>query len=264
MDIAQMLASLPMYDWPEIRSVTDAWWAGIARHAGLGFPLTRELKYAELWRRDDLVLSQTCGYPFTHDFAADLRLIATPNYDADGCAGANYSSFVFARQHAARLSDLAGTIAAVNTPDSMSGMLALKLVFVPLAKSGRFFRGAIRTGSHIASLQAVRDGAADVCAVDAVCVALARRYRPDYLDGLVEIARSPSMPGLPYVTSVKTDDDLRLRLRAALAAALTDPTLAETRTALFISGTSMLEPQDYRIILDREQDCEARGGLDLV
>jgi hypothetical protein len=65
-----MLASLPMYDWPEIRSATDAWWAGIARHAGLGFPLTRVPDYAELWRRDDLVFSQTCGYPFTHGLAA--------------------------------------------------------------------------------------------------------------------------------------------------------------------------------------------------
>ena len=27
-----MIASLPMYDWPEVRDATNAWWAGIARH----------------------------------------------------------------------------------------------------------------------------------------------------------------------------------------------------------------------------------------
>jgi hypothetical protein len=27
-----MIASLPMYDWPEVREATDAWWAGLARH----------------------------------------------------------------------------------------------------------------------------------------------------------------------------------------------------------------------------------------
>ena len=259
-----MLASLPMYDWPEFRSATDAWWAGIARHAGLGFPLTRADGYAELWRRDDLVFSQTCGYPYTHGFAANLNLIATPHYDADGCAGPDYSSLVFSRQHTAQLSDLAGTIAAVNTPDSMSGMLALKLVFGRFAKSGRFFRGAIRSGSHIASLQAVRDGTADVCAVDAVCVALARHYRPDYLDGLVEVARSPSVPSLPYVTSVKTGEELRLRLCAALAAAMDDPALAAPRDALLIAGMSTLAPEDYQTIVKREQECEARGGLDLL
>jgi hypothetical protein len=26
-----MIAALPMYDWPEIREATDAWWAGLAR-----------------------------------------------------------------------------------------------------------------------------------------------------------------------------------------------------------------------------------------
>jgi ABC-type phosphate/phosphonate transport system substrate-binding protein len=162
------------------------------------------------------------------------------------------------------LADLAGTIAAVNTPDSMSGMLALKLVFAPLAKAGRFFRGAVNSGSHIASLQAVREGSADVCAIDAVCVALARRYRPDYLEGLVEVARSPSLPGLPYVTSANAGPDLRQKLREALAAAVDDPALAETRAALLISGMSVLTPQDYQAIVIREQECEARGGLDLV
>jgi len=264
MDIARMLASLPMYDWPEIRASTDAWWAGIARHAGLGFPLTRAVDYAALWRRDDLAFSQTCGYPFTHGFAPDLRLVATPHYDAEGCVGPEYLSFIFARQPVAQLSELARTIAAVNTPDSMSGMLALKLVFGPFAKSGRFFRGAIGTGGHVASLQAVRHGTADVCAVDAVCVALARRYRPDYLDGLVEIARSPSVPGLPYVTSAKTSPDLRQKLRVALAAALDDPALAEPRAALLISGMSMLAPQDYQVIVELEQNCNAGGGLDLM
>jgi len=264
MDIARMLASLPMYDWPEVRAATDAWWKGIARHAGVSFPLTRAQDYAGLWRRDDLVFSQTCGYPFTHGLATYLDLIATPHYDAEGCAGPNYLSFVFARERPSQLADLAGSIAAVNTADSMSGMLALKLVFAPFAKAGRFFRGAVETGRHVASLKAVRDGRADVCAVDAICVGLARRYRPDYLEGLVEIARSPSVPGLPYVTSVKTGDDMRARLRGALADALADPELADTRRALLISGMSVLAPQEYRTILMREQDCEARGGLDLL
>jgi hypothetical protein len=33
-----MIATLPMYDWPEVREATDAWWAGLARHLrGAGF-----------------------------------------------------------------------------------------------------------------------------------------------------------------------------------------------------------------------------------
>ena len=30
-----MIASLPMYDWPEVRDATDAWWHGLARHIGV-------------------------------------------------------------------------------------------------------------------------------------------------------------------------------------------------------------------------------------
>ena len=226
-----VIASLPMYDWPEIRAATDAWWQGIASHIGVDCPLTRAADYSALWRRDDLLFSQTCGYPFSHEFAGRLQLIATPHYDADGCAGPNYCSMLFARAKPQRLGDLKGAIAAVNTKDSMSGMLALKLVFAPFARAGRFFRSAIESGSHTASLQMVKDGNADVCAVDLVCVALAHRYRPELLEGIVEIARSPSVPGLPYVTASATSTDDLGRLRTGLASALADPALAEPRKA---------------------------------
>jgi ABC-type phosphate/phosphonate transport system substrate-binding protein len=259
-----VIASLPMYDWPEIRAATHAWWHGIARHVGVDCALTCDGDYSALWRRDDLIFSQTCGYPFTHDFATGLQLIATPHYAADGCVDANYCSMVFARSKPARIVDLRASIAAVNTKDSMSGMLALKLVFAPFARAGRFFRGAIESGSHIASLKMVRDGSADVCAVDAVCVALAHRYRSDLLDGLVEIARSPSVPGLPYVTSTSTSAAMLERLRVGLKAALADPALAEARQALLINGASLLARSDYAAIPALEQAMEAQGGLDLI
>jgi ABC-type phosphate/phosphonate transport system substrate-binding protein len=259
-----VIGSLPMYDWPKIRTATDAWWHGIARHIGVDCSLTRTVDYSIVWRRDDLLFSQTCGYPFTHDFAQHLQLIATPHYDADGCSGPNYCSMVFARAKPQQLGDLKGAIAAVNMKDSMSGMLALKLVFAPFARAGRFFRGAIESGSHIASLQMVRDGNADVCAVDSVCVALAHRHHPELFDGLVEIARSPSVPGLPYVTSSATSADNLERLRAGLASALTDPALAEPRNALLITGASLPARSDYTVIPALEQAMEAQGGVDLI
>ena len=37
-----MIASLPMYDWPEVRGATDAWWNGIARHLNVSIPLSRD------------------------------------------------------------------------------------------------------------------------------------------------------------------------------------------------------------------------------
>ena len=254
-----MIASLPMYDWPELRDWTDAWWRGVAQHLRSAAVLTRQDDYAALWRRPDLLFSQTCGYPFTHDFAGKLTLVATPHYAADGCRGPEYRSIVFARTFQP-LESFRGGCAAVNAPDSMSGMLALKLVFAPLAMMGRFFASTIKTEGHIKSMIAVRDGEADVCAIDAVCVALARRYRPGDLEGLVEIARSPMVPGLPYVTTGGNPATLRTALRRAFA----DPALGQARDHLLLTGFSRLDDRDYQAIIARERAVEQAGGLRLL
>jgi ABC-type phosphate/phosphonate transport system substrate-binding protein len=254
-----MIASLPMYDWPEVREATDAWWAGIARHAGLSGNFQRVRDFAALWLSPDLAFSQTCGYPFTHEFRGKLKLVATPHYGVDGCRGPNYRSMVFARENRP-LESFRGEIAAVNNPDSMSGMLALQLLFTPHAKDGDFFGSVIETGGHIASMLAVRDGKAQICAIDAVCTAMAKAYRPDYLEGLVEIARSPEVPGLPYVTVA---GDVA-KLRHGLAVAFTDPDLQEARGRLFLTGHSVLSEKDYSRITNLETAMQRAGGLKLL
>ncbi|WP_119388895.1 phosphate/phosphite/phosphonate ABC transporter substrate-binding protein [Taklimakanibacter lacteus] len=255
-----MTISLPMYDWPEVREATDAWAQGVMRHMGQADKvLDRTPDHFSGWRRGDLLFSQTCGYPFTHEFRGRLAYVATPHYAVPGCDGPAYCSFVLAREKRP-LADFKGSRAAVNNPDSMSGMLALKLVFAPHAEGGRFFADVLRSGGHVNSMIAVRDGAADVCTIDSVCVALARRYRPDYLDGLVEIARSPMVPGLPYVSALSGDVQ---PLRLALEKAFADPALADIREALFLSHHSVLAPEAYDLILRLEEKMQQGGGLEL-
>ncbi len=164
-----MLMTLSMYDFPEVRDATTAWAAAIAKAAGAAVTLSRPEDYMGAWRRPDLVFSQTCGYPFTHEFRGVLSLVGTPHYSVPGCEGFRYSSFVFARE-AREKAAYRGTVAAVNTPDSMSGMLALKSLFVDVAEQGRFFGRAVLSGGHLASLAMLQRGEADVCAIDAVCV----------------------------------------------------------------------------------------------
>ncbi len=254
-----MIASFPMYDWPEVRQATDAWWKGLSRHLGVTVELDRNPDHLAAWRRDDLHFSQTCGYPFTHEFKDLLKYVATPHYAVPGCDGANYCSFIFTRVDQP-LDSFRGAIAAVNNPDSMSGMLALKLAFAPFAREGKFFAGATESGSHVNSMIAVRDGLADVCAIDAVCVAMAMRYRPDYLEGLVEIARSPSVPALPYVTRSGNID----AMRAALTVAFEDLELQECREQLFLNGHSVLRPNAYERITDLESEMQKAGGPELL
>lgn len=256
-----MTLSLPMYDWPEIRDATDAWARGVMRHRGQAeTALDRNPDYFAGWRRPDLAFSQTCGYPFTHEFRGKLSYVSTPNYAVPGCEGPRYCSFVFARERRP-LATFKGARAAVNNPDSMSGMLALKLVVAPHAENGRFFSQVVESGSHIKSMIAVRDGIADICTIDAVCVGLAQRYRPDYLEGLVEIARSPMVPGLPYVTAMSGDVG---PWRQALDKAFADPALAPAREALFLTRHSILAVEDYDLILRLEQNMEQAGGVKLL
>ncbi len=254
-----MIATLPMYDWPEIRGDTEAWWSGIARHLGSATPLSHQADYMASWERPDLLFSQTCGYPFTHALKGKVHYLATPRYAADGCDGTRYSSMIFAREKKP-LAAFRGSTAAVNTPDSMSGMLALKLVFAAHAEQGAFFGKAILSGGHRKSLAAVREGRADVCAIDAVCVELARRYAPQDLEGLVEIARSPSVPSLPYITVGGNVPELR----RALQAACDDPMLAMTRKRLLIAGVDVIDEAAYGAITDYEREMERGGGLTLL
>jgi ABC-type phosphate/phosphonate transport system substrate-binding protein len=240
-----MLASLPMYDLPEIRAATDGFWDSVATAYGTKIRLTRSANWSAPWHNPNLLFSQTCGYPFTHEFAGKLTYVATPCYDADGCDGANYCSIIFARE-AQPITELRHKIAAINSPDSMSGMLALKLVL-----EVQNFTHHIETGSHLASLRAVQSSQADVCAIDCVTVALLRKYRPEALLGLVEIGRSPAVPGLPYVT--RCGDVERLNQ------ALTSASKTSHAKALLIKSITVLSVDAYNQILKLEASLNTRG-----
>jgi ABC-type phosphate/phosphonate transport system substrate-binding protein len=248
-----MLASLPMYDLPELQDATDRLWRALAERLDVDADLLRGADHSAAWRSPDLLFSQTCGYPFTHEFAGQLTYVATPNYAADGCDGPNYCSILLARK-AAPFPSFRGQRAAINNPDSMSGMLALQLAFAPYMSSGEFFGSSVQTGSHFASMAHVKEGAAEICAIDCVTVALARRHRPRALEGLVEVGRSVSVPGLPYVTKAWRPEVLR----AALSDVFCDAALASTREALLLTGFSVLPDDAYDVITQHEATLHAK------
>lgn len=248
-----MIASLPMYDWPETRDATDAWWSGLAfwlRRAGLSDvpdQLTRDVELAEVWNHPRLLLSQTCGLPLFRHYRDRLRAVATPCYAAQGCDGPTYSSAILVRDDDAitSLPDLRGCLAAYNSADSLSGHLALRLV---LAGFGRLLAGSVETGSHAASMAAVAEGGADVCAIDCVTWAIATRHRAELTGNLRRIAWSPPMPALPYVTSAGRGETEVAALRAGLRAAMQDPTLAECRLGLLLAGFELAPGDAYAAI----------------
>ncbi len=266
------IASLPMYDLPEVTRATNSWWRGLARammREGLSDvpeTLTRGVEFPTLWRDPDLLFGQTCGFPLTHEYKDDLRVIATPAYSAPGCVGAAYCSFVIVRDDdpAKEPADLKGRVAAFNGPDSQSGYSALRAVIAPLSGGGTFFARIMESGAHAKSLELVARGEADVCTTDCVTFALLAQHRPAAVRGLRVLAESPSAPGLPYVTRKDVDEDTIARLRAAVSAAAEDPGLADTRAALLIGGAEILPDSAYVRILEIERAAHDLGYPNIV
>ncbi len=260
------LASLFMYDMPEFRHANQSWWQGLARAMtaegieGVPGRLSEVADPMQHWGKPDLLFSQTCGYPLTHALLGKVAVVATPAYDCDGCAGTTYCSLILVRDGdpAQRIADLTGRTAVVNSLDSQSGFSSLRSVAAPLARDGRFFARLEISGGHLASMDAVRAGQADVCAIDAVTYGLAARYRPSAVDGLRILDRGPEAPGLPYITAGAGSADRLQRLRSALFAALEAPDLSATRAALMIKGAVVLPADAYDRILDLEREAQMR------
>lgn len=262
------LASLPMYDLPVVRAATNAWWDGLARHlraAGLAdvpLRLTRGDNAMAGWLSPELLLSQTCGYPLTHALQGAVRLVATPRYHAPGCAGARYSSVLLVAEHCAAqsLGALAGKVAVINSRDSQSGCHVLRYMVAMLAdRRVPFFREIKISGSHVASIDMIAAGRADVAAVDAVTHALLARHAPAVLAGTRTMDTSPRTPGLPYITRGDAPDSDIERLRAGLDAAASDGRLAAARQALLLDGFEALSRRAYDSITDMENRVAATG-----
>ena len=269
------VASLPMYDLPALREATDAWWAGLARVFAAGGltevpqALERRLGMDEAWRRPDLLLSQSCGYPLTHALAGRVRLVATPAYDIAGCEGVRYRSVFVVREDdpAASLADLRGRRVAVNSRASQSGYNCLRHALAPLAEAaggGPFFSEVTVSGSHRASLTALREGRADLAAVDCVTFALTARTEPAAVTGLRVLAWSAAAPCLPYITRADISEEELAVLRSGLMAAAADPALADARQALALTGFEVLPLAAYGAIDDMEAEAVALDYPDVA
>lgn len=263
-------ASLPMYDFPEVRDATLAWWAGLARafrRAGVPDVPDRlaQGEEAALWADPALLFTQTCGYPLTHRFRHVLRPVATPEYAAPGCRGADYASVVVVRAEdpAGGLADLRGRVCAINGRASHSGCNILRRTLAPLAQGGRFFAKVVESGAHARSLAAVREGVADVAAIDCVTFALLARCRPAAVAGLRILAETARAPALPYATAAGAPDEQVARLRDGVLAAVADPALARAREALLIRGAVASTLADYAIIERHEREAAELGYPEL-
>ena len=268
--MSEPLASLGMYDFPELRAANDVLWAAIAEHLtanGVEAPatLTRGRPLETVWRDPALMLGQTCGYPLMVDLRGAVQLVATPRYRAAGCQGPFYRSAIVvgAGAPANTLEDLRGSRCAVNELKSNSGMNLLRAEVSGIAGRDEFFGEVHLTGAHAASLEAVACGRADVAAIDCITFAHLGRLRPDLVEGVRVLAWSQPSPGLPLITSMATSASSLAAIRQALAAAYQDPRLEAARRELLLDGFDVLSEAQYGLVLDLRRLAAERGYPEL-
>ena len=224
-----MTASFPWYDLRSVQWANDRIWASMYPDAP---PLDRQTPYEEQWRSPTLVISQACGLDL-HLNSAPIEPVFAPIFDLPDCPDGEYFSYLVGRP---------GTgVAAINALTSRSGCAVLLARTKP--------RALLLTGSHRASIEAVRDGHADFASIDAVTWHLLIRDAPEELEGIEIAERSNSTTSPPYVVRASADDDVRARLRFAMS----DSKTMRARSALLLKGIRQVRRSDYQEIFDEYQ-----------
>lgn len=255
------IISLPMYDihHPTTLSLTSALTTLLAQR-GVQAEVEWHTDLLPHWRDDNLLLSQTCGYPLV-TLLPDVQLVGAFQSSAQGCEGLRYRSWLVARHEDEnlRLSDFRGRRAVGNSVDSHSGYNALRYLVAPLAQEVTFFSETLLSGSHRQSLAALRDNRADVAAIDCITWALLRAHYPAELSGLEIIGETPLCAALPLITSAKTDATTLEQLRSALneltSAKQYQPLMAQS----LISGFAIPERAFYDEVQTWEDQAAEYG-----
>ncbi|HSI40205.1 MAG TPA: PhnD/SsuA/transferrin family substrate-binding protein [Xanthobacteraceae bacterium] len=268
---AAAVVTLGMYDPPFLHAAQDALWAALRRAlvaegvdtlAGrLPAALDRARPIGEALVDPRLALGHTCGYPLRTRYAGRLKPVATPVYATPYTEGGWHRSAIVVRvdEAAPDLAALRGRVAAINGTDSNSGMNLFRAALAPLADGRPFFSAVVETGAHLASVEAVAQGRADVAAIDGVTFTLAARHAPERVAGVRVIAVTPASPGLPLVVPVDTPEPQVAAIRRALDAFLADPAAADAREAFGLVGFEAIPEAAYDRVIELENAAIAAG-----
>ncbi|MEZ5871717.1 MAG: PhnD/SsuA/transferrin family substrate-binding protein [Nitratireductor sp.] len=201
-------AALQMYDLPEVSKAWDRFWAVIRnglvqRGIRCEQELRRPFDYHQPWSDPQLILGQTCGWPFVSGVRQDNTVLGVFDFGLDTPLPGDYYSFFIVSPELAGISaaDLLANphiTIAVNSLRSQSGYRVLgELADQPLILTkNRHFD----SGGHRASLRAVAAGEAQLAAIDGVTWKLLTRHDPA-VEKVAILGRSRPAPALPLICS---------------------------------------------------------------
>jgi ABC-type phosphate/phosphonate transport system substrate-binding protein len=238
------IASLAMYPFTHQRSAYDRLWDGVRSRLSFEAPaLDWGVDPDVACRRDDLLVGQTCGWPLATDLAPTVHVVGTFDCDVDGAVDGTYCSVLVSctDEPLADILRRPGLVVAANGPDSLSGWISLQAIAVA---NGVRLDAVEWTGSHLASIEAVRERRAGLASIDAV--SWAHLVAP----GLSVVGHGPRVPCLPLVTSRSSQPSVLGELRQGFAAAVSDPTMADVCASLKIRGYIDRDLADYEGLSD--------------
>ncbi|PTT32882.1 phosphate/phosphite/phosphonate ABC transporter substrate-binding protein [Pseudomonas sp. HMWF021] len=251
---------LLMYTAPEpIRLANERWISRILEHLGHSRLNDASLSLPELWLSPDLLLTQTCGYPLMTLLRDQVRIVGRPRYELPDASAGNHCSLILSRADDSRrtLADFRGSRGVINGEDSNSGMNLLRQRLVPLQRDGQFFATVGISGAHRESLRWLRDGHADLAAIDSVTYAYLAQHAPEEVSGLRVVARSALSPTLPFITVATATDEQIEHLREVMNLALRE--LPDVAQILGLPEVLPASESDYRVVLDYQREAEELG-----
>jgi ABC-type phosphate/phosphonate transport system substrate-binding protein len=269
-----LLASLPMYDLPEVTVHTDLIWTAIStvlRNNGIDAPheLVRDIgSLADHWLEAAVLLSHTCGYPAVTSLRDRVDIVGSWStvVDEPGQPGW-YRTVIVARENDQCADDLrsyarTGLRLCANGPDSLSGWVSL----------GQFLHDqpgladalltnevpVVVTGGHFNSIAAVQDAQADIASIDPWSMWLLSTWRNQASRGLRIIGHGPTVAVTPLMTALGGPVD---QIRHALEMAVSDSSLAASFAALGITGFVAHGIESHEPVLEIAHCSEPTIGL---
>jgi ABC-type phosphate/phosphonate transport system substrate-binding protein len=259
-------ASLPMYNLPEMADRNAAFWNALSEEIGVRIPaLPRELTFVRPAVPDaigeEVLFSQTCGYPLQTIYRGQFSLLAAPTYDFPGCGPVTHRAFIVVRKDSSfeSVSDLCGSKFALNSRQSNSGMNLPRIMLARLGVKAPFFGSVTETGSHTESIRRVTAGELDVASIDNVTFGFFAECVPEKVSALRVLEQTPESPAIPFVTSSATPAVQTETLRSALLRLSDDPDRKPVLRGLHIKAISVVEPSFYQRIMGYEREAAELG-----
>ena len=234
--------------------------------AGPGPRRTLDFRHGDIVLRDPaLGFGHTCGYPLMTHLSGAFTPFCAAGFDVPGTNGKYYASqiIVNAESEIENLTQCEGAVAAVNSPDSNSGMNVLRYELARIGAQPGFFARVLISGGHLPSLEAVAEKRADVAAIDCVTFQLIADAYPALSSRVRSIGLTTKTCGLPFVFPANaTSAEHKSQYTRALQRAC-DRLSTDSLQCLHLTGFEPVDLDDYTSILELERYA-LEHGFDLL